>query len=517
MTFRQEAHVYSHIKTLTGVAAAAVLGAVLMAGTARLASAQAPAAQQAAQPGQPAAQPAKTPKDQAETDIANAVFIDILSATPNWQKAVTDLTAWVQKYPESDWKNERPLYFLQAYNGLNQKDKALEYAAQLLATDVPAAIKDPSDVLKVYLYASTSAIGIQNATPQQLATGDKGAHALLAYIPTFFTAANKSAGVTDAQWASTRKSLEDIGSQAELYVATYAPDQAAAAGAAAAKDAAAAKAKGDANAAQVAGAKAKAAYSEAEQGYRQALKSYPDSWSIAYSLGSAILQQQTPDTFPQGLYFIARADAMDPAKGGIPDAAQRAKIDTFLKNAYVSFHGADDGLAELKQQALASAFPPADFKIKTSAEIAMEKQKAFQDKYPELALWMGIKGMLAGADGDAQFASMKDSLVKGLKGKIVSGSPECRSKEILVAVPEPDQTTTPRAELTLKLDKPLTGKPVAGTEIKWDGQPAAFTKEPFMLTMNVDQADIQGMATDPCTPPAAKKTGVGTKKPAVKK
>lgn len=490
---------YSHIKTLTGVAAAAVLGAVLMAGTARLASAQAPAAQQAAQPGQPAqaaqpgqpaAQPAKTPKDQAETDIANAVFIDILSTTPNWQKAVTDLTNWVQKYPESDWKNERPLYFLQAYNGLNQKDKALEYAAQLLATDVPAAIKDPSDVLKVYLYASTSAIGIQNATPQQLATGDKGAHALLAYIPTYFTAANKPAGATDAVWASTRKSLEDIGSQAELYVATYAGDQ----------------------------ANAKKDWAAAEAAYRTALKAYPDSWSIAYSLGSAILQQKNPDTFPQGLYFIARADAMDPAKGGIPDAAQRAKIDTFLKNAYVSFHGADDGLAELKQQALASAFPPADFKIKTSAEIAMEKQKAFQDKYPELALWMGIKGMLAGADGDAQFASMKDSLVKGLKGKIVSGSPECRSKEILVAVPEPDQTTTPRAELTLKLDKPLTGKPVVGTEIKWDGQPAAFTKEPFMLTMNVDQADIQGMATDPCTPPAAKKKGPATttKKPAPK-
>jgi len=74
-----------------------------------------------------------------------------------------------------------------------------------------------------------------------------------------------------------------------------------------------------------------------------------------------------------------------------------------------------------------------------------------------------------------------------------------------VAVPEPDQTSTLTAEITLKLDKPLTGKPTAGTEIKWDGQPAAFTKEPFMLTMSVDQADIQGMATAPCTPAAAKK------------
>ena len=88
-----------------------------------------------------------------------------------------------------------------------------------------------------------------------------------------------------------------------------------------------------------------------------------------------------------------------------------------------------------------------------------------------------------------------------------------------MAVPDPENSTaTPVPEITLKLDKPLTGKPVVGTEIKWDGQPAAFTKEPFMLTMNVDQADIQGMATDPCTPPAAKKKGPATttKKPAPK-
>jgi hypothetical protein len=483
----QEAHVYSLIKTLTGVAVAAVMGAVLMAGTARLASAQAPAAQQAAQPGQPAAQPAeKKAKDQGEYDIANAVFTNILSTTPNWAKAITDLNTWVQKYPESDWKNERLLYYLQAYASMNppQKDKALQYAAQLLAMDVPAAIKDPSDVLKVYYLTAACASGIQNATPEQLATIEKGAKALLAFTPTYFKADNKPKTATDAQWAATRKQLEDIGNGALLTVATYAGDQAA----------------------------AKRDWPAAEGGYRTALKQYPDGWSIAYSLGSAILQQKNPDTFPQGLYFIARADAMDPAKGGIPDAAQRAKIDAFLKSAYVSFHCGEDGLAELKQLALTSAFPPADFKIKTCGEVSMEKQKAFQDKYPEAALWMGIKGMLSGTDSDAQFANMKDTLVKGLKGKIVSGNPACRSKELLVAVPDPENpTTTPPAEITLKLDKPLTGKPTAGTEIKWDGQPTAFTKEPFMLTMNVDQDDIQGMATDPCAAPAAKKPAVKKK------
>ena len=486
-SIRQEAHVYSLIKTLSGIAAAAALGAVLMAGTTRLASAQAPAAQQAAQPKQ------KTPKDQTEADIANAIYTNILSATPNWPKAITDLNTWVQKYPESDWKNERLVYYLKAYANITPPtkenlDKALDYAAQLLAMDLKTALTDQSDALQVYYLTALTIARITTPSPQELATGEKGAKGLLEFIPTYFTAANKPAAVKDADWASTRQQLEGLGNAAELTVATNPGDQAA----------------------------AKSDWAGAEAAYRIALKAYPDSWNLAYSLGSAILRQKNPDTFPQGLYFIARAAAMDPAKGGIPDAAQRAKIDTFLKNAYVTFHGGDDGLDDLKKLASTAAFPPADFKIKTASEIAMEKQKKLQDQYPEFALWMGIKGMLAGQDSDAGFASMKDTLVKGLKGKIMSGNPECRSKEIQVAVPDPENSTaTPVPEITLKLDKPLTGKPTAGTEIKWEGQPPAFTKDPFMLTMSVDQADIQGIVTDPCTPPAAKKPAA--KKPIQKK
>ena len=473
---------YSLIKTLTGVAVTAALGAALMAGTARIASAQAPAAQQAAQPAQPKA---KTPKDQGEADLANAVFTDMLSNPANWPKAITDLNSWVQKYPESDWKNERLLYYLTAYTSMAppQKDKALEYAAQLLAMDVPAAITDKSDVLKVYYMTALATVGIQNATPQQLATGDKGAKALLAYIPTYFTAANKPASATDAVWASTRKQLEDLGATAELTIATYPGDLAA----------------------------QKKDWPAAEQGYQNAFMIYPDNANIAYSLGLAILQQKNPATYPRGLYFVARAAAEDPAKGGISDPAKRTAIDTFLKNTYVGFHGGDDGLDDLKKLAVASPTPAADFKIKNTSEIATEKQKEFQDKYPQVALWMQMKGMLAGTDSDAGFASMKDSMVKGpngtrgLTGQILSGEPACHSKAVVVGVPVPGSTATVAPEITLKLDKPLTGKPVAGTTIKWDGVPAAFAKDPFMLTMDVDQADIEGMAVDPCTPAVTKK------------
>ena len=129
------------IRTLTGIAAAAALGLVLMAGTAGHASAQSPADQQA-QAVQPAAQPAgppeKKPKDTGEYEIANAVIIDLDRAKPNYPKAVTDLNTWTQKYPESDYKDDRLFYFMQAYGGLQppQADKVLEYGAQLQAKDL---------------------------------------------------------------------------------------------------------------------------------------------------------------------------------------------------------------------------------------------------------------------------------------------------------------------------------------------------------------------------------------------
>jgi tetratricopeptide (TPR) repeat protein len=506
--------VHSLIKTLTGIAAAAALGAVLMVGTTRHASAQAPAAQQAAQPGQPAAQPVeKKPKDQGEFDIANAVFTNTLSTTPNWPKAITDLNTWIQKYPESDWKNERLLYYLQAYAGTKDLHKALEYAAQLLAMDLKTAIKDQSDVLKVLYQTALIAASIPDATPPELATGQKAASALLEFTPTYFTPANKPPGASDADWANTRTQLDALGKATIETVAMFPGNQDVAVGAAAAKEAVAAKS--DPQAAQAADARAKAAYGKAEQDFTKALQQYPDNGLIAYSLGSAIMSEKDPSKYSLALYEVARGAAMDPAKGGIADTAMRTQVDGYLKRVYTTVHGSDEGLDPLKQQALLAPLPPAGFAIKTVAEVAAEKQKAFQEKYPELALWMGIKGLLAGPDGDKNFAEMKDSKVAGLKGKVMSGVPECRSKEILVAVPEPDQKSTLTAEIALKLDKPLTGKPVAGTEIKWDGQPTALTKEPFMLTMSVDQADLQGMSTDPCTPPVVKKAppkGVTKKK-----
>jgi len=94
---------------------------------------------------------------------------------------------------------------------------------------------------------------------------------------------------------------------------------------------------------------------------------------------------------------------------------------------------------------------------------------------------------------------------------VIEGKPACRSKELLVAVPVPGQTGAPTAEITLKLDAALTGKPEAG-EIQWEGVPSAFTQTPFMLTMDTEKAKIEGLKTSPCAGPAPARKGAPSKK-----
>jgi hypothetical protein len=75
-----------------------------------------------------------------------------------------------------------------------------------------------------------------------------------------------------------------------------------------------------------------------------------------------------------------------------------------------------------------------------------------------------------------------------------------------VAIPLPDQQGNPVAEISLKLDAALTGKPETGGTIQWTGVPKSFTKDPFMLTMEVEKAKLENLKTTPCGPAAAKKS-----------
>jgi hypothetical protein len=441
-----------------GAAAAAAIGAALATSAAQ------------AQPKQ------KQYKDNAEYDVYNAVAKDI--GANNFAQAITDLDTWKQKYAESDYKDDRALLYVRAYSGANQPGKALDVAGELLSKDVDTAFA-PQDAIALLYTASSAIMRTPNPTPAQLEIGAKAARALVAYD-------KMPPGMAAPAWQQARGDLQRIGNAALLFIAILPGEQAM--------------------------MKQPPDCAIAEPVFVKALSQFPDKSLISYELGRALsCQKDKPEKLMQALYEFERAAVIDPTLGEPKNDPK--KIQTFADNTYIKIHGSDEGLAQLKEQVKQSPLPPAGFSVKTATEIATEKQAEFEKSNPQLALWMKIKGALADTNGDQYFETqLKNAAVPPLKGMLVEARPACRPKELLVAIPLPDAQGAPRAEITLKLDKPLTGKPEPNSEFHWEGVPSGFNKDQFMLTMDTESAKVEGLASTPCAGAAPAKKSVPKKK-----
>jgi len=245
----------------------------------------------------------------------------------------------------------------------------------------------------------------------------------------------------------------------------------------------------------------------AEEAYTKALQMFPENAALAYGLGNAqvCLYKIQPEKISAGLYEMARAVALDPTLGG--SAPDPKAIEKYLNSVYTQYHGGDDaGLAQLKEMAKASPFPPAGFKIKSENELIIEREEELKKTNPQLAMWLGVKKSLNDS-GETYFnEQMKEHQLPKLKGTLLEAKPACRSKELVVAISD---TTHP--EITLRMvdenDKPLalTGKPEVGAEIQWEGVPMAFSKDPFMVTMDTEKGKVENLKMSPCGAAPVKK------------
>jgi hypothetical protein len=458
--------------TLKALAAVGVLGAMALTC--------------AAQTAAPAAK-TKAVKDQGEFEIYNQAIKDATNPT----KEIQDLDTWSQKYPESDFKDDRAYMYMQAYSTMQppQPLKVIEYGQQLMSKDLKTEFPGPEggrNILTVLFQVAWNVAALPNPTPEQLALGEKAAKQLLEFAPTYFVPANKPATTSDAEWTAARADIEKRAKLA-LVAITLAPANQA-------------LAKNDC--------------ATADAMYTKALGEYPDNAAVSYNLGRALSCEakanpdKSADFATRAIYEFVRASVVDPTLGGSADAK---KITDYATSVYTGYHGSAEGLDQLKQQAKSSPLPPPGFTIESATAAAARKQKEFAANNPQLALWMGIKGQLADTNGQQYFeGQLKDADVAGqngaraLKATILEGRPACRSKELLLAVPEPGQKAD-RPEITLKLDTALTGKPVPGETIEFDGVPRAFSKEPFMLTMETEKSKITGLKVEPCSAAPARK------------
>jgi hypothetical protein len=124
---------------------------------------------------------------------------------------------------------------------------------------------------------------------------------------------------------------------------------------------------------------------------------------------------------------------------------------------------------------------------------------AVQGSGPESTLWTGIKNGLTAENGYQYFGSaLKDAAIPTLKGTVVGSRPACNPKELLVAISDASN-----AEVSVRLQTPLNGMLQPGVQIEWEGVPSAFTRSPFLLTMETVNSKIRALGmlqVSPCTP-----------------
>ena len=409
----------------------------------------------------------KNYKDPAEYNMYEAVVKDIDAGA--FSKALVDLDAWKQKYPDSDFKDDREFFYVLSYAGANQPAKVLDTSAGLLSL----SSLDTAKQLRI-LYTVASAIQqTPDPTPQQLATGARAAHDLATFdkIPD---------GIAPDAWATTKAQLQTTAHRALLYIA-LAPGAQALRN----KDC-----------------------QWADAAFRKALADVPESAQVAGYLGEAelCLYKTEPERAPFAIYEFARAASLDPAQGMVDPKWQQQTVEPSLERLYNSYHGQDpEGFRKLKELAVKSPLPPEGFTIESAAQIAQRKQADFEAKNPQLALWMRIKSALTNPDGEQYFESdLKDVAVPQLKGVLVGAKPACRPTELLVAVPLPEAKPPFQPEIAIKLEKALPGKPELN-EVIWEAIAAEFVKDPFLLTMKTESGKIQGLRVTPCSTGAPKK------------
>ena len=327
----------------------------------------------------------------------------------------------------------------------------------------------PEYTFTIYFLALRTARTIQDPTPDQMAIGDKAAHKLLDYLPTYFVDANKPSSVSAADWANTRKQVESACNDFIFYEATQPAD--------------AAFNKGD--------------WPAADAAYTKALGTYPDKTYLSYKLAQTYQKENKPS---EALYEYARVVAIDPTVGN--PSGDPKTIPNYLTTTYDKFHGSHAGYDELIQQAKASPLPPAGFKIEDSAVILAAQQNDWNQKHPEDAVWQSSIKQSLTTQGQAFFdGSMKDAGMPPLKGTLIEAKPgNCRPKELLVSIPA-FNNDKPAPEVTLRIVS-AAGKPEAlttavepGSEISFSEAVAKeFTTTPLMVvTMEIEKGKIEGL------------------------
>jgi tetratricopeptide (TPR) repeat protein len=384
-------------------------------------------AQDAAPPaqGQPAAPQSSQPviKDPAEY---NAYVGAIGMADP--AAKISGLEAFITQYPNSIMKTQALEILMGTYQQTNNVKKTMDAATRLLGAD-------PNNERALFLLAYFDRLMAQNGDPnakQLLVDAKKYGLQGLDLLPKFTK--------PDGTSADDFKKMTD-----QMQVVFHA-----AIGIAALQD---------------------KDYPTAITHLRAAVDGTPQDFSLVYPLALAYLGQ-TPADSQNGIWFAARAAAIAP-----PQA--QAQIEKYAHSQYKNFHQGEDGWPELLAAAKANAAQVAIKPPPTPAEQAHAMAIATPPDKMDFAQWEFILSNGTQEDQDLVWNAIKGKAVQ-LNGTVIKAT----AAEFDIAG-SLDDIDAKKADITLTFEAPIPAAriPKQGTSMDFQGEPSAYTPNPFMMTM----------------------------------
>ena len=414
------------LTVVLGVAASAV--AQSTAAPAQGQPATPPAQGQAAAPAGQAAAPVI--KDPAEYNA----YVGAIQQTDANAK-ISGLEAFITQYPNSVMKNQALEILMGTYQQAGNAKKTMDTATKLVTADT---CNVRALALLAYFDRVMAQGGDPNAT-QLLADGKKYGQQGLDCLPKF----NKPDGTSDADFQKTKDQMTGI-FHAAIGIACL---------------------QGKDNACAVTNLK-------------PAVDASPDTqkdFSLVYPLALAYLGQTPPDS-QNGIWYAARAAAV------APPAAQ-AQIEKYARSQYIKFHAGDDGWAELLAAAKANGPQVA---IKPAPSPADQVHAMVTTKKPEemnFAEWQFVFTNGSQEDQDLVWNSIKGKAVQ-MNGTIIGTTPT----EFSIAGSS-DDIDAKKADITLKFEDkvPVRLIPKDGASFDFQGEPASYTPNPFMMVMEKGQ------------------------------
>jgi tetratricopeptide (TPR) repeat protein len=388
--------------------------------------------------------------------------------TPDPSAKAAAMEAFVSQYPASIVKMDALQQAMGGYQQAGNQAKVEDVANKILK-------EDPNDVraLAIVTFIEKN----KAKTPEDFAKvrqlGERGLNAL----PT----AQKPEGMAAADFDKLKTQMKEIFAGAAGFAALQAKD-----------------------------------YPAAKTFLQQSVQVDPNNLEDVYRLSLAYLESNPIDK--TGLWYIARAYHL--AQG---NAQAQQQFANYGKSKYRRYHGSADGWDQFLASVANQTTPPADIPIAPAPSPQEVACKAVQDNPPDSLSFGDREYVLQYRDAGPQ--CNKDAADKVWQA-IVSKQKNAAGEEVKVKLPgvkvisatadsidialTEENQSAGKADVHVKMEKPLTKLPAPGTTTDIIGVFSDYTPNPFMFTM--DKGELPAAKAPVKKPPVRKGATAARKK-----